>query len=122
MQELLDGLSNSRNSSLQSKLTAVLSNSYERLPSHAHRLMFLDAALLLRGRPPAELAALWEGQLLLDDDKGKGPFGRLPERQRGEALVASQVCQQTNARKRASKLLEDLERLQLVREEPDPSR
>lgn len=67
VQGLLDDHRDSMNSESQVKLTAVLSKSYERLPSDAHRLMFVDVALLLRGRPPAHLTALWGGQLLLNE-------------------------------------------------------
>lgn len=99
----------------------MLGKTYERLPSDAHRLMFLDAALLLRGCPPADLTALWEGQLLLDDNKGEGPsLGQLPAKRRRESPAASQVPQQTRARKKAIELLGDLERLLLVRKELDP--
>lgn len=45
------------------RLFHVLRKSYDRLPSHNHQLMFLDAALILRGRPAAHLTALWEGAL-----------------------------------------------------------
>ena len=55
---------------------------YQRLPSDEHRRMFLDAALLLRGRPAAHLLAVWEGQLLLDADSGVGTPHLLPERRR----------------------------------------
>lgn len=48
------------------KLLAVLRKSYDLLPSDQHRLMFLDAALMLRGCPVAHLIAVWEGILLLD--------------------------------------------------------
>ncbi len=118
MQELLDDHRDSSDSTLQSKLMAVLGNGYERLPSDAHRLMFLDAALLLRGCPSTDLTALWEGQLLLDDSKGEGPsFGQLPARRRGGDPAASQVLQQTRARKKASELLGGLENLLLIRRE-----
>ncbi len=70
VQVLLDDYRDNMNATSQVKLRAVLSWSYERLPSYAHQLMFLDAALLLQGRQPAQLTALWEGQLQLDERTG----------------------------------------------------
>ncbi len=120
MQELLDDYRGHMNAALQDKLTAVLGWSYERLPSDAHRLMFLDAALLLRGRPPAQLTAVWEGQLLLNESVGdnQGPFVRqLPARLPGQSRAEWQACQQRAASGKAAKVLAHLEKLVLVRSE-----
>lgn len=120
VQELLDDYCVNPKSTSKAQLTGVLSRSYERLPSDAHRLMFLDAALLLRGRPPAQLTALWEGQLLLDASLGdnKWPSEGLPARGSGESKGAWRARQQTAAPVKAAKLLADLEKLILVRSEP----
>ncbi len=120
VQGLLDDHRDSMNSESQVKLMAVLSKSYERLPSSAHRLMFLDVALLLRGRPAAHLTALWEGQLLLNEGNGQNnglPVRQLPARRRGESHAAWQIRQHTAASGRAAELLEYLEKLLLVRKE-----
>ena len=95
----------------------MLGKSYERLPSDAHRLMFVDAALLLRGRPPAQLKALWEGQLLLDESVGDNKWlsDGLPARRSGESRAAWLARQRTAAPGKAAKLLADLEKLVLVR-------
>lgn len=43
-----------------------LRKSYDALPTDQHRLMFLDAAIMCEGRPVSHLAAVWEGNFLLD--------------------------------------------------------
>lgn len=51
------------------KLLSVLRKSFDMLPSENHRLMFLDAALMLRGCPHAHLLTLWEAALLYHADE-----------------------------------------------------
>ena len=119
MQELLDDHHDNKSTETQSKLMAVLHKSYDRLPSEAHRIMFLDAALLLQGRPSTHLTAVWEGQLLLDESNGMGPtFGQLPVRRRRESAVAWQIRRQTAASEKAAELLADLQKLLLVHRPP----
>lgn len=121
MQELLDEHCANMTTTSQHDLMKVLSGSYERLPSNAHRRMFLDAALLLRGCRPAQLTALWEGQLLLDENgiDNKEPLVRqLPARRNGESRAAWHIRQQAAAPGKAAALLADLEKLLLVRSEP----
>lgn len=41
----------------------MLRKSYDQLPTDEHRLMFLDVALMLNGRPVEHLTALWPASL-----------------------------------------------------------
>lgn len=95
---------------MEDQLLAVLRKSYESLPSDQHRLMFLDAALMLRGRPTAHLTALWEGALLLDPPE----TSLLPLRIDNEVPAAWQSCRARAAIRTAKKLLEDLHGRSLI--------
>ncbi len=117
LQDVLNAYYNSSHLTSEDSLMAVLSTSYKRLPSDAHRLMFVDAALHLQGRPPAHLMALWEGQLLLNEFQGDHMGQRLAARQRGEARAAWQKRQHIAAPARAAEMLADLQKLLLVRSE-----
>ena len=107
MQVVLDFFYNGKNDTKE-KLVAVLRKSYEQLDTHARR-MFLDAALLVRGRPEAHLTALWEGQLLLNEP----PSDQLPRRRR-LSLVDWQRSTRVAAADVAGKLLRELKDLSLV--------
>lgn len=85
---------------------AVLRKSFMLLPSDRHRLMFLDAALMLRGCPPAHLTAFWEGALLLHD--GAAGWNVLPKRKQSEDHAAWQSRRRTSAAKTAAAQLDYL--------------
>ena len=108
MQDVLDGFYSSGLEDTKAKLVVVLRKSYLHLHREARR-MFLDAALLLRGRPEAHLTALWEGQLLVD----KRPSDLLPSRRR-ESDVDWQRIMRRAAAYVASKLFRKLKDLSLV--------
>ncbi len=121
MQDLLDNHHDNMNLDTQNKLIAVLRKSYERLPSNEHQLMFLDAALLLRGRSPSHLTALWEGQLLQKKSECENKrlrFRLLPNRHSGETRPEWQNRLQTASSGKAAEMLAYLEKLLLVRSEP----
>ena len=101
-------------SSTDAKLLTVLRKSYERLGKDACR-MFLDAALLLRGRPEAHLTALWEGQLLLDEPPSAG----LPSKRRRLSFGDWQRDMRIAAADVAGKLLRKLKDLSLVNNQVD---
>jgi hypothetical protein len=65
-----------------------LCKSYEALPTDVPRRMFLDAALLLHGRPRSHLTTLWAAQLLQDEShSGDGMVLRSTGwRSRGKSL------------------------------------
>lgn len=90
----------------EENLRAVLSKSYDSLPSERHRRMFLDAALMLRDCPAKHLIAVWEGALLLDSkDNGRD---LLPSRSGGETRAAWQSRRCAAAAKLARTQLNDL--------------
>lgn len=108
-QDILDSFSTNQRT-LEEQLLGVLRTSYDLLPSDQHRLMFLDAALMLRGRPAAHLVATWEGMLLLDPPK----TSLLPLRSEREGHAAWQSRRSRAAGKAARMLLDDLHRLSLI--------
>lgn len=107
-QDVLDDFS-----AAEGDLFAVLRKSYDLLPSKKHRLMFLDAALMLRGRPAAHLVALWEGALLHYSDTEKCQ-DLLPYRTYTESFADWQGRRRAAAAATARKYLNYLLDLSLV--------
>jgi len=93
-------------------LLPVLHESFDQLPTAQHRLVFLDAALMLQGRPPAHLIALWEGVLLLQSNEDQD---LLPRRSQKEAFGAWQSRSHRAAHRLATSFLNLLCDLDLVR-------
>ena len=69
---------------------------FKKLPSDAHRQMFLDTALLLHGQPFSHLQAAWTAQL------------------QGRQNILSKQRQQSRADTVAMTLFDDLERASFV--------
>lgn len=111
VQGVLDAFYHRQDESTEDKVLLLLRNSYEQLPSEAHRHMLLDAALVLRERPLAHLTALWEGHLLLDYGK-HGP-GLLARKQH-ESYASWQQARRAAAAVKAKQLVLHLLRLSLV--------
>jgi hypothetical protein len=101
---------------------ALLAKSYEALPSHAHRRMFLDAALLLHKHTAQELTAIWAAQLDLDDSHvGDGlVFRGSSWHKRGRGMAADSTYDVRHTRHRqacrrdAASLLDNLVSASLV--------
>lgn len=81
----------------------MLRGSYDLLPSDLHRLMFLDAALMLQGCPVAHLISVWEAELLL----GFFPSS-LPSRFPNEPLASWQSRKAHAAAGQVRVVLDDL--------------
>lgn len=102
---------NQKHLTKEKKLLSVLRKSYELLPSDQHRLMFLDAALMLKECPAVHLTSFWEGSMLLDTDD---VTSLLPSRAEGEVPVEWQRRRASAAVLAASRLLDDLHESSLV--------
>lgn len=90
----------------EDRVSLVLCNSYEQLPSEAHRNMFFDAALMLHERPAAHLIAVWERESLLDS--------RLLSRKAGFSYPSWQGKRQVAAAAKARQMFQYLQRLSLI--------
>ena len=99
-------------------LFTVLSKCYERLPDDAYRQMFLDAALLLRGRKVSHLHALWKGQLLSDARSRVRTRLLIPRKHRAdgslETIAEHKQRQQVFADGVSSKMVARLSNLSLI--------
>lgn len=95
---------------VHNSLYSFLHKSYDLLPSEQHRLMFLDAALIMRGRPVVQLVAFWEGALLLDNPE----TSLLPSQRINEAEYPFQRRRGSAAALLARRLVDDLYNLTLI--------
>lgn len=97
----------------EDKLFAVLRKSYVRL-SPDERLMFLDAAIMLRNCPASHLTAIWEGILLVHDKWRRKTHETAAEWQGRRRTAAAKAAREQLAR------LVDLSLVTVVKQEYQP--
>lgn len=99
-------------------LSSVLRKAYNQLPCDEHRRMFLDAAILLRGKHVLHLEALWGGQLLQDTTPGAKRMVNCPRKREAGRWVESPAehrrRQQDVANRCAANMISCLQDMSLV--------
>lgn len=117
-QDALEYFYNSTQTGENNSPFTVLSKCYERLPDDDYRRMFLDAALLLRGRKVSHLHAVWKGQLLSDARRRVRTRLLIPRKHRAdgslETIAEHKQREQVFAGGLSSKMVARLSNLSLI--------